>query len=523
MKATDLFVQCLEAEEVRYIFGIPGEENIDFMDSLTRSNIEFILTRHEQGAAFMADAYGRLTGRPGVCLATLGPGATNLITGVANAHLDRAPLLALTGQAARGRLHKESHQNVDTLKQFAGITKYNQQILEPTIIPEVVRKSFQLAVMESPGAVHIQLPEDAAQADVVGAPLPQPRVGRTLVDPVLVDEAARLIASAERPIILAGNGVVRKRAFAELRALVDAVQLPLVNTFMAKGMLPFDHPRNLFTVGGTPYKEGLRPLGAADLVIAIGFDLVEYDPATWNRDRNRKVIHVHETAVETDQHFPVAVELQGDIAHSLNLLRERLHPRLETGVHDAVRAHRLEELRSVPDAAEQLPRHVMWTLSTKLPEQAIVISDVGLHKLWVSRWYQPKSPGRTLIYNGLASMGASLPAAIASKLVEPETPVVVVSGDGGFLMNVQELETAQRLGVQMTLIVFNDRRYSLIKKHQEDNHLAVTHISFTNPDFALLAKSFGIDHRRVSTPDGFLNAFDDALTSNRLNLLEVVL
>lgn len=521
MKASDLFVQCLEAEGVRYMFGIPGEENIDLMDSIARSSIEFVVTRHEQGAAFMADAYGRLTGQPGLCLATLGPGATNLITGVANAHLDRAPLIAITGQASRTRLHKESHQNVDTIQLFQGITKYNQQVLTADIIPEVIRKSFQLATLESPGAVHIQLPEDVARDEAVGAPLPKPLIANRYVDESAIRLAAERIAKAERPIVLVGNGVIRAQAWGAVRALIDASNLPLVHTFMANGILPFDHPRNLFTVGGKPYPEGMRPFQAADLVVAIGFDLVEYDPETWNRDKSRRVIHIHQVPVDVDQHFPVEIELVGDLRRTIEVLTRLIQRRPDPTAHDSVRVNRLKELRSVPNEDERLPRHVMWTLSEKLPEDTIVLSDVGLHKVWVSRWYQPKRPNRTIIYNGLASMGASLPGGIASKLVEPESPVVVVSGDGGFMMNSQELETAVRLGVALTVIVFNDGRYSLIEKKQRDAHLAVTQITFTNPDFRKYVESFGIDYRRAASPTEFETCLREAMMSDRLNFIEV--
>ncbi len=523
MKASDLIVRCLESEGVEYIFGIPGEENIDFMDSLTRSSIQFVLTRHEQGAAFMADVYGRLTGKPGVCLATLGPGATNLITGVANAHLDRSPLIAITGQAFRNRLHKESHQNVDTLQLFKGITKYDQQILSARTIPEIVRKAFDLATTESMGAVHLQLPEDVARAETEGSPLPIGKQARAMPDESSLKAAAQWIAEAKRPIVLAGNGVIRDHAWAEVRRLVEKANLPLVNTFMAKGILPFDHPRNLFTVGGHPYPEELRPLHNADLIIAVGFDLVEYDPVVWNEDGARKVLNIHSIQAETDAHFPVELDLVGNLQDTLRALSEWTDARPEPVEHDRIRARRLEELRSIPASEQELPRKVMWTLSEQLPPECVVISDVGLHKVWVSRWYQPKAPGQTIIYNGLASMGASLPGAIGSRLARPDSPVVVVSGDGGFLMNSQELETARRLGLDFTVIVFNDQRYSLIEKHQRDNHLAVTQISFQNPDFELYARSFGVAHRRAETAEAFAQALAEAVGSGELNVLEVVL
>ncbi|MFD1673115.1 acetolactate synthase large subunit [Alicyclobacillus fodiniaquatilis] len=526
MKASDLLVRCLESEGVEYIFGIPGEENIDLMDSLSRSPIQFVLTRHEQGAAFMADVYARVTGKPGVCLATLGPGATNLITGVANAHLDRSPVIAITGQAARTRLHKESHQNVDTVQLFKSITKYDQQILSARTIPEIVRKAFEQAVSGSPGAVHLQLPEDVARDEVPADVQPlsvfrQEAKARPLED--ALGEAARLITEAKRPIILAGNGIIRTEAWDEVEKLVTTANLPLVNTFMAKGLLPFDHPRNLFTVGGTPYPVGLRPLHEADLIIAIGFDLVEYDPVNWNRDQTRRVLNIHSVPAETDAHFPVVLDLVGDIKETLTALEQLVERRPDPTNHDAIRARRLQALTSIPTPHEALPRQVMWALSKQLPQNAVVISDVGLHKVWVSRWYQPKAPGRTIIFNGFASMGGSLPGALASRLAKPHDPVVVVTGDAGFLMNAQELETAKRLGLVFTVVIFNDRCLSLIEKHQQDANLAVTDVTFTNPDFALFAKSFGVDHRVVNSAEQFSVALDEAVSSARLNLLEVVL
>lgn len=523
MKASDLFVKCLESEGVEYIFGIPGEENIDLMDSLAKSPIEFVLTRHEQAAAFMADVYSRVTGKPGVCLATLGPGATNLITGVANAHLDRSSLVAITAQAERTRLHKESHQNVDTIQLFKGITKYDQQILSPKTIPEITRKAFELATIGSPGAVHVQLPQDVATEDVQGDPLPKRREGLAYPEKNALQEAAELIKSAKRPIILAGNGVIRAQAWREVQTLVEAANLPLVNTYMAKGILPFEHPRNLFTVGGQPLAMGLRPLHEADLIIAIGFDIVEYDPMTWNSDYSRKVLNIDSRPAEVDAHFPIFLDLIGNLPETLRALSAIVSPRSEPTSHDLIRQRRLEELRSIPSTDEELPRKVMWTLSNELPENCVVISDVGLHKIWVSRWYQPKRPGRTIIFNGFASMGGSLPGAIASRLAKPDVPVVVVTGDAGFLMNVQELETAKRLGLSLTVIIFADKHLSLIEKHQRDANLAVTDIAFTNPDFHFLANSFGATHRKVTNQEELSHALSETINNGELNLIEVVL
>lgn len=522
MKASDLFVKCLEAEDVEYIFGVPGEENIDLIDSISRSSIKFVVTRHEQGAAFMADAYGRITGKPGVCLSTLGPGATNLLTGVANAHLDKVPLVAITAQAQTTRLHKESHQNVDTVKLFSGITKYNQPIMDASTIPEIIRKAFHLTTHTTPGAVHIQLPENIARTETEGEPLSHLYQFPVEPEKETYREIARVISKAKNPIVLAGNGVMRSRAWEELKEFIDRTNIPMVNTFMAKGILPFEHPRNLFSVGGTPYPPGLRPLHASDLVIAIGFDLVEYDPINWNSDMERKIINIHTVSLETDEHFPIELDVVGNLKLILKALTGFVERRTNTDLHDEIRERRLAELKSIPNRFEDLPRRIMWQLCDTMPENGHLISDVGLHKVWVSRWYQPKSAGRTIIYNGYASMGGSLPGAIACKLARPDEPVVVVSGDGGFLMNVQELETARRLGSGFTIIVFNDGRYSLIAEHQMKSNLPVSNVTFGNPDFSLLAKSFGLNHLRVENEKEFGEAFNKSVNNGEINLIEVV-
>ncbi|AKA48646.1 hypothetical protein IX51_05520 [uncultured archaeon] len=522
MKASDLFVKCMEAEGVKYIFGLPGEENIDLVDSISKSDIKFIVTRHEQGAAFMADVYGRITGNPGVCLSTLGPGATNLLTGVANAHLDKVPLLAITAQAQTTRLHKESHQNVDTIKLFSGITKYNQPVMDASTIPEIIRKGVHLTTHTTPGAVHIQLPENIAKEETTGEPLPHLYQFPVEPEKQTYEAVAAEIMKAENPIVLAGNGVIRSRAWKELKAFIDQTNIPMVNTFMSKGILPFDHPRNLFSVGGVPYPVGLRPLHAADLVIAVGFDLVEYDPINWNADRKRKIINIHTVSLETDEHFPIELDVVGNLKLILNSLSAHIKRREDTSVHDQIRERRLKELTTVPNKFEELPRKVMWHLNEAMPENAFLISDVGLHKVWVSRWYQPKSPGKTIVFNGFASMGGSVPGAIACKLAKPEDPVVVVAGDGGFLMNVQELETARRIGTNFTAIVFNDGRYSLIAEHQMMSGLPVSNVFFSNPDLSLLAKSFGMSYFRAESEDDFKKAFEASVNSDSMNLIEVV-
>lgn len=357
MKASDLFIKALENERVKFIFGLPGEENIDLLDSISRSNIRFILTRHEQGAAFMADAYGRITGHPGVCLSTLGPGATNLLTGVANAHLDKVPLVAITGQASRERLHKESHQNVNTIALFSGITKYNLPVIVADTIPEIVRKAFNMSMQEQPGATHIQLSEDVAAVDTDFNGLLKPTSTELPAVPSdLIKKAAHAINSSSNPVILAGNGVIRRKAWDSLAKFVDITGIPLVTTFMAKGILPYDHPKNLFAVGGKPYPEGMRPLHSSDYIIAIGFDLVEYDPVIWNEDRGRHIVNINTYPSETDSHFQCEFDLTGEIGSTIDYLADVVNVRGDTVLHDKIRNRRLEEMQSSRNEFESIPK-----------------------------------------------------------------------------------------------------------------------------------------------------------------------
>ncbi len=521
MKASDLFVKCLENEKVDYIFGIPGEENVDLIDSLNNSGIKFILTRHEQGAAFMADIYGRITGRPGVCLSTLGPGATNLVTGVANAHLDKIPLVAITAQANTERIHKESHQNIDTIALFSGITKYNKAVLRSGTIPEIVRKGFRFASLEVQGASHIQLPEDVGSEQVDAKPLKviKPPVEYALIDNIR--SAADLINSAENPLILAGNGIIRSSSIQAVSDFIHRTGIPVVNTFMAKGIIPFHDRLNMFSVGYRPYSDELRVLNKSDLVIAIGFDLVEYDPAVWNRNSEIPVLNIHTYPTESDSHLPVTTEVIGDINHSVRNLSEMVSPRSDTGIFEGIRKKRLVEFTDYDRNGEELPRKIMKVLTDELPPETWVISDVGMHKVWVSRWYQPEIGGRTIIYNGFASMGASLPAAIACSIIRKNDPVVAISGDGGFLMNVQELETAKRMGVDITVTVFNDRTLTLIAEEQKDKGLKPSNVYFTNPDFSLLAKSFGATYHYSDSASSYRDALKESIRSSGVNLIEI--
>jgi acetolactate synthase-1/2/3 large subunit len=521
MKASDLFVKCLENENVDYMFGIPGEENVDLIDSLNNSGIKFILTRHEQGAAFMADIYGRITGRPGVCLSTLGPGATNLVTGVANAHLDKIPLVAITAQANTERIHKESHQNIDTIALFSGITKYNKAVLRASTIPEIVRKGFRIASLEVQGASHIQLPEDVGSEQVDAKPL---KILRPPVEYASIDNirsAAILINSAKNPLILAGNGIIRSNSIQAVSDFIHRTGIPVVNTFMAKGIIPFQDRLNMFSVGYRPYRDELRVLNKSDLVIAIGFDLVEYDPALWNRNSKIPVLNIHTYPTESDSHLPVTTEVIGDINYSVRNLSELVSPRKDIGIFEEIRKRRFVELTDYNRKGEDLPRKIMKVLTDELPPETWAISDVGMHKVWVSRWYQPKRGGRTIIYNGFASMGSSLPGAIACGIIRKNDPVVAISGDGGFLMNVQELETAKRMGVDITVTVFNDRTLTLISEEQKDKGLKPSNVYFTNPDFSMLANSFGATYHYSDSDSSYRDALKESIRSSGVNIIEI--
>src|SRR6185312_2908631 len=444
--AAEVFVDCLENEGVRHVFGIPGEETLDLNEAMDHSRqIQFIPVRHEQGAAFMADAYGRLTGHAGVCLGTLGPGATNLVTGMADAFLDRAPMVALTGQTELSEMHKESHQYIDVVRMMKPVTKWNARVHDAEIIPEAVRKAFAVAEREKPGATHLELP-----ADVMEGPLdarPVPRKPPAMVEPVAgeLHRAAELLQTAERPVILAGNGVVRQNASAALRRFCQQTGLNVITTFMGKGVIDADDEYALFTAGlrAQDYPKGF--MGQADLVICVGYDLVEWSPEAWNPHSDLRILCIDTVASEIDAHYVPEIELTGDISHVLTHLGNLV-------------SHKPPAQVSTPDYGRLMRA------------QDVLISDVGAHKLWISRLWPAHLPNTVLISNGAASMGFAVPAGIAA-----------------------------RLGLPTVNIIWSDGAYGVIEVHQRRkfNHLAGT--KFTNPDFVKLAESFGCAGMRVGS------------------------
>src|ERR687895_48600 len=516
-----LFVECLEAEGVRHVFGIPGEETLDLNEALGSSEIEFVPVRHEQGGAYIADVYGRLTGRAGVCLGTLGPGATNLVTAVADAYLDRAPLVALTGQGDLERMHKESHQYIDVVRLMRPVTKWNARLSDAAIIPEVVRKAFKVAEGEKPGATHIELPEDVMATELEGEPLARKRA--VLPEPPAREllRAAELIRGAVRPVALAGNGVVRANAAPALREFVRATGIPVAETFMGKGLLPADNDKALGSVGLQSGDYEMAGFGDADVVLAIGYDLVEHSPEHWTPDRDKTIICIASVPAETDANFVPEVELVGDIYHVLARLGEECrhvpHQGGSTKLRDVVLG-RFQQAKD-DDAFPVQPPRALFEIRKALGREDILISDVGLHKLWIGRMFPAYEPNTVLIANGLAGMGFAVPAAIAAKLVHPKRKVVSVNGDGGFLMNCQELETAVRLKTPFVTVIWENSQYGSIVWKQDKKFGRHFGTDFTNPDFVKVAEGFGIPGWRCGSADEFGERLAQALTLDGPSLI----
>lgn len=517
MKASELAIKCLENENVAYMFGIPGEENLDLMDALLESKIQFIQTRDERGAAFMADVYGRLTGKAGVCLATLGPGAMNLVTGVADANMDRAPLVAITGQAGLDRMHKESHQYMDVVSVFKPMTKWNTLLHVPEIIPESIRKAFKVATAEKPGATHIDFPEDLAKMQTAGEPVPHDFPSDAEPVDACLERAAQLIREARQPIILAGNGVVRQGASQVLTEFAEATNIPVAHTFMGKGSIPWTHPLSLLTVGLQARDFVSCGFDRADLVIAIGYDIVEYHPRLWNLGHDKKIVHIDTQPSESDAAYVTDVEMVGNIKHSLAcLLAQGIQPKDLAYASDTLREIILARITEYRDdkAFPMKPQKILSDIRSVLAENDILISDVGAHKMWIARMYPCYQPNTCIISNGFAAMGIAVPGAFVAKLIYPERNCLAVCGDGGFLMNSQELETAVRVGVPFVTLIFNDEAYGLIEWKQMNTFGRPAHIDFTNPDFVKYAQAFGAKGYRVQGSDELVPILKDAFEQN---------
>jgi acetolactate synthase I/II/III large subunit len=526
MKATDLLVQCLENEGVEYIFGIMGTETLDLMDSLSKSKqIKFVNVRHEQGAAFMADVYGRLSNKVGVCLATLGPGATNLLTGIASANLDHSPVVAITGQAGFERQHQDSHQYLDIVKIFEPATKWSVQIKDSQTTSTIIRKAFRTAQMEKPGAVLIELPENLAPQMIPTYPIPVTPIPKTTPISQALADARTLINQSQKPLVIVGNGVIRQKAVAGLRTFVENLKSPVIHSFMAKGILSKDHPLNYFTFGFNKKDEVLPMIGESDLLIVVGYDFIEKLPKDWNK-KIRPILHIDPLPAEMDEHYPIKGELVGDLTETfkaLNKLDLASKPWVPSGnLKEKIRDS--YQMNLDLQGTQSLTVENILTVIEKLTnEDTIVISDVGAHKVSIAHTYQPKQAGRLIISNGLASMGIALPGAIGAKLACPDAPVICITGDGGALMNISELETAKRLGLSFIIIVLNNSTLLLEEQMMQEKYSNSFGTDFGNPDFVQLAESFGIKGVRPRLLNEFKQALMEALNqTTELTLIDVI-
>ena len=524
MKASDLFVKALEAEGVEYVFGIPGEENLDLLESLRHSNIQLILTRHEQGAGFMAATYGRLTGKVGVCLSTLGPGATNLVTPAAYAQLGAMPMLMITGQKPIKTSKQGRFQVIDVVDMMRPITKYTAQVVSGDRIPSVVREAFRLAHDERPGAVHIELPEDIAAEDTNTELVPAGQVRRPIAEYKAINRAVEMIEAATSPLLLIGAGANRKLTAKMLKEFVEKTGIPYVTTQMGKGVL--DEEGDLF-MGNTALSDGdfvHRAIGAADLIINVGHDVVEKPPFFMHPGGNQ-VIHINFQPAAVDPVYFPQLEVVGDIANTIWQLKEKVHVcdnwefDFFKQVHEAYLDHRAESEND--NRFPVLPERFVNDIRKAMPKDGIVTLDNGVYKIWFARNYPAAFPNTLLLDNALATMGAGLPSAMAAKMVNPDKPVITVCGDGGFMMNSQELETSVRLNLHIVVIILRDDAYGMIKWKQANMDFPNYGLDYGNPDFVKYAESYGAKGWRVEATEELLPLVEKCLAEPAVHLIDV--
>ena len=518
-----LLVECLEEEGVHYIFGIPGEENLAVMEALTHSKIEFITVRHEQGAAFMADVYGRLTGKAGVCMATLGPGATNLITGVADADCDGAPLVAISGQVGTDKMHITAHQYLDLRAMFEPITRRAYTVVRPDTMAEITRLAFKYAEREKPGATFIDLPVNISKMPVGENEKPLQRK-QILPETALesqIEAAATMISYAKNPVILAGSSVIRSHAAEMLTKFAEKLKLPVINTMMSKGAIPFDNPYSLWTVGIPMEDYQTKVLEKASLVIAIGYDIIEYAPAKWHLG-NADIIHIDTMPADINKNYEPKVEVVGNIPNSLERIMEKAARLQEPKYALEIRKRMVDEHESYAEdmSFPVKPQKALIDCRKVMGEDDIVISDVGANKVWIARHYNCYKPNTCLISNGFATMGIAVPGAIAAKLVHPDKKILAITGDAGFMMNCQEFETAHRLGTNFVTLIFNDASYGLIKWKQDMHYGHHEYVDFTNPDFVKFAESVGAIGYRIKKTEELLPTLQKAFKQDKPGIID---
>jgi acetolactate synthase-1/2/3 large subunit len=520
MKASDLFVKQLEEEGVEYVFGLPGEENLDFLDSLRTSKIRLVLTRHEQAAAFMAATYGRLTGRAGVCFSTLGPGATNLVTGVAHAQLIGAPLVAITGQKAVRDNWQARFQLIDVVSLMKPITKQAVSITDQNTIPTVLRNAFKLAQTERPGAVHVELPEDVAASETNAGVQRRGRSRRPSPDPNAIDGAAELINTALHPLLILSAGANRKLVSQELRQFVDKTGIHVVHTQMGKGVLSDDCPMSLFAAGIHKPDYVNCGIDRADLIITVGYNIVEYPPFVWNPNCDKKIVHLDFAEAAVDTYYNPDIGVIGDVATSLRMLGARVRKR-DDELFKALRQFLLEKLATPCDKTyPPMPQEIVCHVRSVLGQDDILTLDNGIYKLWFSRLYKTFKPNTFILDNALATMGAGLPAAIAAKMLYPGRKVLAVVGDGGFMMNAQELETALRLNLPVVVLILNDNAFGFIKWKQENMGFRSFGLDYTNPDFVRFAESHGAAGMKVKEGDDLSEVLQEAFALKQVVVVE---
>jgi len=519
----DLIVECLENEGVTHVFGIPGEENIGLIEALSKSSISYVLTRHEQGASFMAETYGRLTGKAGVCSATLGPGAINLLLGTADATTNSTPLIALSAQVGMDRSFKESHQGIDLVPMFAPVTKWSALMATPGAAPEMIRKAFKLAQTERPGAVYLAVPEDIEQAAVPLSLTPL-RVNVPRADepsPGQVERAAVILREARNPILLAGHGAARAHASQALIRFAEALNIPVATTFHGKGVFPDDHPLALGTVGFMRHDYVNFGFDRADVIVAVGYELQEFNPVRINPSGTTKIIHVHRFPAEVDAHYDVAVGLSSDISHSLDALADAVVDRPATAGGERIRELLAAELArgQQDDRFPLAPARIVADTRAALGREDIVLVDTGALKMWMARLYPTYAPNTCLISNGLSTMAWTVPGAIGAKLARPERRVLVATGDGAFLMNSQEIETALRLRLPIVILIWVDDAYGLISWKMDLEIGYNVDTRFGNPDFVAYAESFGAKGYRIQSAGELLPALRTALADDTVSVI----
>ncbi len=521
MKASDLFVRQLEEEGVEYIFGLPGEENLAFLESLRTSKIRVIITRHEQTAAFMAATYGRLTGKAGVCFATLGPGATNLVTGVAHAQLIGAPLVSISGQKALRENRQARFQLIDIVSLMRPITKDAVSIVDPGMVPTILRNAFKLAQAERPGAVHLELPEDVAESGTDAQVQKRGLVRRSAPDARALMLAADLIGKAKNPLIILSSGANRNLITRQLLQFIEKTGIYAAHTQMGKGVLSDASDQSLFATGIHRRDYISCGIDRADVIITIGYNIVEFPPSVWNGDLDKKIINIDFTEAEVDRYFNPDIEIIGDISCSLQKLGALITERKNGETFKSLRSF-LERKLSLEFKKQYppTPQQIVWHVRDALAHEDILTLDNGIYKLWFSRLFKTYRPNTFLLDNALATMGAGLPAGIAAKMLRPDRNVLAVTGDGGFMMNSRELETALRYSIPLVVLVLNDNAFGFVKWEQQAKGYPSFGLDYANPDFVKYAESYGAVGMKVKEGDNLSELLRKAFAMKTVVLIE---